>query len=148
MARRWKWLGHEELAVSTADTLLVKDVLPEVSIDKGQTLARIVGDVLIGKVTPDTSVRSYGMGLILVDEGATAAAGVPDPLEDYDADWMWLRNGWIRRDAVADRAERLYLVDNHSMRKVRGDDKLVMVMHSITVAMDFAYCFRVGIKLA
>ncbi len=144
--RRWLWLGHEQSIAISAGNTGIGEVLPESTIEKGMTIARVVGDVIVTKTTPDTAVRGFGMGLIMSDEGSVVA-GVPTPLVDYDADWLWLRNGWLRPDAAGDVGMREFLVDNRSMRKIDGDKRLLFVHEAAAVGMNFAFCFRIGIKL-
>ena len=146
MARRqWAWRGEDELLTSAADTLQVAPVLTDAELNKGETIVRLVGDMAIQLVTATTQVRRFGVGFTLVTE---ATGSGPDPLVDFDADWIWHKFGTLMPDGGGNSFMTVrYSIDNRSMRKVRENEKLIVCVHGQGAPMLFGFGLRVGLKL-
>ena len=145
MPRRWKWEGANTFVTTVADVPGGSTVISESGFEKGETIARILGDVGILKVVASTSVVKFACGLIMLD---ASNASFPNPSLDFDAAWQWLMNGsLIPHDGAGDFSPVRYTIDVHGMRKVGGNDKYVFVAFGAGVALSFNLGLRFGIKL-
>ncbi len=148
MPSMWRWAGGDNSATVSGNTKqIVPLVLPTV-IGKGDTIARILGRMVVQKAVASTGVNPFFRGLMLVDEGAVVA-GVPSPKTDPEADWIWHAVGHLPpHDTVGDYGTVHMLIDVHGMRKVRGDQRLVYIAESDTADNLLYSCgVRVGIKM-
>jgi len=147
MARQWKWIGSSGQNSIVIDGLLTSSVAASTDYEKGRTVARILGDIVIFKAATSTGVASFAMGLILIDEGNT---NPPDPAADVHAAWLWHKVGFmVPHDAAGDFSPVRYTVDVHGMRKIQGDQRLVLMNKGdAAVLTSVAFGFRVGLKLA
>ena len=146
MPRGRDWLGTENsLIITGAGVSAMQDVLPASVINKGDTLVRVRGNVLVHTDVATVTDQVCAAGLMLVNENAVIA-GVPDPSVDTDADWFWHSWFTLYAEGVSQRFpwERQH-VDNKSMRKVpSGVQRLVFVATAPTpVGAHFTWGFRI-----
>ena len=120
--RNGGWLGHEDstLAIAASNHGSLQ-MIPASSLTKGETIARMHVRVDVRLSVSGTVAVAIGYGFILADESITAA-GLPDPLVDYDADWIDTRVIWVV-PRESELALRTVVHDVRSMRQVRGGGK-------------------------
>ena len=148
MARQWVWHGDEASQVAgTGGAGILVALLTAGDLDKGQTVARILGNIAVGKAVSSTGGPKFGMGLILLNDGVTIA---PNPYTDADAPWLFHQTGFIPAfDAAGDFGITRFAVDVHGMRKVQGDQRLFIVIgQDSAVSMSYYWGLRIGVKLA
>ncbi len=149
-ARQWEWTGHEDAVAVAAATNFQKSTIVgagNVPIVKGSTIARIIGNVVVQKAVSSTGVPKFGMGIILLEAGNTTP---PDPLVDYDVQWMYHQTGWLPPfDGSGDFGATRFAIDIHGMRKIMGNQALFFIFGpDPSVALSYQYGVRVGVKLA
>jgi len=100
------------------------------------TILRIRGGGLV-RATPDAATDSdmVGMGLIVVNQAASAVGGtsLPGPINDAGADWLWYSNVFL--DAAGATGEtatnlsctRYFEIDSKAMRHIRADQFLAFM---------------------
>ena len=147
MPRQRDWLGTEGIIAAVNGTHQVSNVLPTSVINKGDTLVRIRGSVLLHTDSASANEVVTACGLIFATENQTLAS-IPDPSVDTDADWLW--HSWFTLYAEGDallfpwaRVE----VDNRSMRKVASGVQQLLFVASATdilvVGIHAAFGFRI-----
>jgi len=147
MARRWQWRFDVDTETVAAGVSKIVQVLSQADFSKGETLTRVVGTVSVQKSLVSAAVIEFACGLIAVDEGAVAA-GVPDPIIDAGADFIWWIGGVLMpEDTAAGFSTRHFFVDNRSMRIARSDQRLVFSLKCNTEGAVFGWGLRFGIKL-
>ena len=147
MARRWQWLGDrsfQAIAAGAAETQA--QVLASSVIGKGDTVARILGSVIVMKSVASTGLPLFGCGLMLLDDGVLT---VPRPRGDEDHAWLWHMTGHLPPiTAGSDFSPARFMVDVHGMRKVEGGKRLVFIMEADpAVGLTYGYGLRVGLKM-
>ncbi len=148
MARRWEWLGDTQIATASADVDTAFPVLVAGDTDKGQTITRVVGTWAVQLVSASVTPRRFYMGLLLGDENAPAS-GMPSPINDPEADWIWHNSGTLLPHDVGGDYQSLHgVLDNRSMRIIRNtDQRLYMLVHAQGAPQNFCWGIRIGIKL-
>jgi len=146
MARRWRWAGSSNAMVTVAGATQGVALLAETVVEKGETLTRIVGDVSVNLVAVSATNRRGAYGIIWLPTGITG--GIPNPQADFDADWVYLYNLTLMPHVeVADFQTRHFLIDNRSMRKVKGNEQLMIVGNFLVSASNLSWGLRFGIKM-
>jgi len=107
---------------------------------------RILGTLRINS-TDATFSAEGAFGLIMVDGDAFAAGGLPDPLLDPDAPWMY----WDRRVFLPPSDSQQHLrIDIRARRVWRGNDaELLLIIDNddATQSLEFAFGFRILLAL-
>ena len=147
MARRqWRWAGDSNSMAVTAGSTQSVEVLDESVLEKGETIVRVVGQVSANLTSVSSANRINAIGLMLLPSQATNG---PNPLTDFDADWIWHSLLIMMPQVeVADFQTRHLFVDNRSMRKVGSDERLMMMGHAVTSTANLAWGIRIGLKMA
>jgi len=147
MARRWAWKGDSGGLTLVADVVQHGVVLTDAVLEKGQTITRVVGDISVGKITVSTATRRFAIAGLLTLPGAESV-DLPNPLVDFDADWIWYVGGTSApQNATADFGTRQFGVDNRSMRKVGDHELLAIVANFEGAGANLSWVLRVGLKL-
>jgi len=147
MARRWRWAGNQNSIAVVAGTHQAVSVLNDDVLEKGETISRIIGEISWNLVSVSAANRRVACGLIVAPQGMGSSA-FPDPLADFDADWIWFNGAVLSPHVeVADFQTRDLLVDNRAMRKVGSDESLFMVASVQTSTTNLSWVLRVGLKL-
>ena len=104
------------------------------------TVIRIHGEVIIN-VTARTAANDScvcAMGMILQSSAAISAgvASMPDPATEIDSSWLWHRQVGIRTNVAPPNGtdilgNRMILIDNKSMRKVKPNQGLVLIVRNL-----------------
>ena len=146
MARITRWDGLVGGANIAAGTTQIQVVLAASKLGKGVTIARVRGQVVIHPNVVGTLHAKLAFGLYLGDE-SLGAAQVPEPLTDFNADWLFHSTAICASDTFTDGGYDRLLVDNRSMRRVQGDQALWLVAESEAVAMNTLWAFRILLLL-
>ncbi len=148
MARQWIWAATvNAVSVGVASAPVSSTILAESAVfTKGSTVARILGNVTAGKAATSTGAPTFGMGVIILNDGVTS---FPSPTNDPDAPWLYHMLGVLPAfDAAGDFSVVRFMVDVHGMRKINADSSLFFVGASDpAVALSYTYGLRVGLKL-
>jgi len=148
MARRWRWAGNQNAVTLVAGTSQAVAVLPDTASEKGETITRIVGSVMISLAAVSVVPRRNAAGLILAPSQA-GAGSLPSPIADLDANWIW--HQWFTMAPIqvaADFQTQVHSVDSRAMRVIGQNQTLFMVSEAAVANTLFHWGMRFGIKMA
>ncbi len=142
--RRTHWNGNESSVIALPQNAMTdQTILGPADLVKGETITRTIVDMAIRLSISGNVRQAFGWGIHVTDESAVIG-GMPDPLVEYDGDWLIHGAGWLQPFEVC--FERRYFeLDVHSQRVIRSDNKkLVMVMKTgpNALALDFGWAVR------
>ncbi len=147
MARRWRWAGAGNAHTLVAGTSQASVAIPNTASEKGETLVRIVGSILYTLAAVSVTPRRSAAGLIFAPSQA-AAASLPDPNVDFDANWIWHQNVTMAPIQVAaDFQTQVHNVDSRAMRIIGSNEDLFFVASTTVSNLIVHFQFRFGIKM-
>ena len=111
------------------------------------TVARILGNIAVGKGVVSTGGPRFGVGIILLNDNISV---FPNPRSDFGVPWLYHQVGFTPAfDSAGDFGIVRFGVDVHGMRKVLGGQKLFIVLtEDSAVTMSYYWGLRIGLKLS
>ena len=154
--RKFQWNGVLAFGNAVADGSKAIGILMNTSSTPrlvGSTIIRIHGEfsartTVTGNMSTGAIV-SAGLTLVSTDAAVVGGTALPSPYSDTDWSWLW-HGEMFMQGAGSDSLTQMRVlpVDNKSMRKVQGNQSLVLVLENqANVSVDMGCVFRYLTKL-
>jgi len=141
--RKTDWFASAPLtapvAVAASSAVLLEVAVP---FDVGETVIRIRGLVSVRSdqvVASENMLGAFGIGIVTEQAATAGIASIPHPVTDGGWDgWMWHtyfadRFTFLDSSGFSDGVSpRHYVIDSKAMRKVDGNERLVVVVENST----------------
>ena len=146
MARRGSRMTKQWITQDGAQSILTTNTTQSpagINFSGGGTIIRSMGEYVISATPSPTALDSVfiGMGIIVMNEdtfttGGTAA--LPDPIDDGEAPWLYrqVHPFFFAETAVGNASAAASVrkaFDVKSMRRVRGDQTIAMVIQYLDI---------------
>ena len=136
--RLYDWEGGTSSSLALASVAGTQATL--FTADAAETIVRVRGQILVqlntGSVEGDSAV--VAAGLIVASTGSTIAV---DPFTEAGANWLWHQFIIVHTEGIVggvaeqgDMSGALVTIDNKSMRKIREDEVIQLMIFNGNVA--------------